>query len=159
MLMLSPWQALFALETNDTAPNCALTPLGDTQRYQLNQFRGKVLYIDFWASWCGPCAKSFPFLNELNMRLKDRGLQIIGVNLDENPKDAQDFLATYPANFTVTADINEQCARDFGVKAMPSSYLIDRKGIIRHVHLGFRTGESKELQTWVEQLLAETAQQ
>jgi len=157
ILALFPWQTLSALETGDAVPNCALTPIGDTQRYDLKQFRGKVLYIDFWASWCGPCAKSFPFLNDLNNQFKDRGLQIIGINLDEKSNDAQDFLAKYPANFIVAADTGEQCVRDFGVKAMPSSYLVDRKGIIRHVHLGFRAGEAKELQVLVEQLLAETA--
>lgn len=150
-----PMQPLFALDKGDSIPACALTPIGDTQRYNLQQFQGKVMYVDFWASWCGPCAKSFPFLNEINGKFQDRGLKIIGVNLDENPSDAQAFLAKYPASFTVVADAGEQCAQTFAVKAMPSSYIIDKKGIIRHVQLGFRTGEAKELEALLEQLLAE----
>ncbi|CAA9889812.1 Redoxin superfamily (fragment) [Candidatus Methylobacter favarea] len=129
----------------------------DAQRIELRQFSGKVLYVDFWASWCGPCVKSFPFLNSLHEKFSKEGLQILGVNLDENPADAREFLGKYPADFTVAADANEQCARDFDVKAMPSSYLIDRQGVVRHIRLGFRPGEAKELQSLVERLLAEDA--
>jgi len=144
-----------AAGTSDKAPECALTPIGDVQQYNLQQFKGKVLYVDFWASWCGPCAKSFPFLNGLEQQFKDRGLQIVAINLDEKSTDAKDFLAKYPAKFTVAADIDEQCAQDFVVKAMPSSYLIDRKGIIRYTNLGFKTGEAEEVKVLLEQLLAE----
>jgi peroxiredoxin len=152
---LTPIQTVIAAETGSKAPDCTLMSIGNAQRYELRQFHGKVLYVDFWASWCGPCTKSFPFLNNLHRELNDQGLQVLGVNLDENPDDAKEFLAKYPADFTVAADANERCARDFEVKAMPSSYLIDRKGIVRHVQLGFRPGEAKELQTLVEQLLTE----
>lgn len=155
-LAFFPIQTLKAIEIGAVAPNCTLTAIADTQQLALQQFHGKVLYVDFWASWCGPCAKSFPFLNELDAEFKARGLQILGVNLDENTADAQAFLAKYPANFLVAASADEQCAKDFGVQAMPSSYIIDRKGTIRHVHLGFRAGEAKEIKALVEQLLAET---
>ena len=154
-LALSPIQTIIAAEIGSKAPDCALTSINDKQRYDLQQFHGKVIYVDFWASWCAPCAKSFPFLNDLYRDLKESGLQVIGVNLDQAPGDAKAFLDKYPANFTVAADVNEKCARDFDVKAMPSSYLIDRNGVIRHVHLGFRAGEAKELRVIAEQLLAE----
>ncbi|MDP2901619.1 MAG: TlpA disulfide reductase family protein, partial [Methylovulum sp.] len=144
-----------AAEQGDTLPDCLLASAKESTRYNLKQYQGKVLYVDFWASWCGPCAKSFPFLNQLNHGLKARGLQVIGINLDENPDDAQAFLAKYPADFIVATGDNQQCATDFGVKAMPSSYLVDRKGHIRHIHLGFRAGEARELETLVEQLLVE----
>ncbi len=136
-------------------PDCVLTATGDSAGYKLKQFQGKVLYVDFWASWCGPCAKSFPFLNHLDHEFKDRGLQVIGINLDEKPGDAQDFLSQYPAQFMIAADAGQQCATDFGVKAMPSSYLVDRSGHIRHIHLGFKAGAAEELKAVVEQLLAE----
>ncbi len=155
MLALAPLQTILAAGIGSKAPDCALISINDSQRYDLQQFHGKVLYVDFWASWCPPCAKSFPFLNELDRDLKASGLQIIGINLDQTPEDAKTFLAKYPANFTVAADTNEKCAKDFDVKAMPSSYLVDRKGVIRHVHLGFRSGEAKELRLLAEQLLAE----
>lgn len=154
-LALSFVQTLSAAEQGDAIPDCTLTAADDTTTYNFKQFQGKVLYVDFWASWCGPCGKSFPFLNNLNHTFKERGLQIIGVNLDEKLGDAQDFLAQYPAHFMVATGTNQQCAMEFGVKAMPSSYLVDRKGNIRHVHLGFKPGETEQLTALVEQLLAE----
>ena len=146
---------VFAAEAGSAMPACLVSPIGETQSENLQRYKGQVLYVDFWASWCIPCAKSFPFLNEMHNQLKDQGLQIVGVNLDENVDEAKAFLAKVPANFTVVADMSKQCARDFGVKAMPSSYLIDRKGIVHHVHLGFRPGEAKELRVLVEKLLSE----
>lgn len=155
LLALAQVQKAMAAESGAAAPACALTDIGDTSPIDTRQFLGKVVYVDFWASWCGPCAKSFPFMNELHRDFKDKGLQLIGINLDENPEDAQAFLAKFPVNFAVAADSDGQCARYYDVKAMPSSYLIGRDGIIRHVHLGFRSGEAKELLEFVEKLLAE----
>lgn len=154
-LALASIQALSAAEQGDAMPDCSLAAGGGDARYNLKSLQGKVLYVDFWASWCGPCAKSFPFLNHLNHQFKDSGLQVIGINLDEKPADAQDFLAQYPADFMVASGNNQQCAMDFGVKAMPSSYLVDRKGHIRHIHLGFKAGEAEQLTALIEQLLAE----
>lgn len=154
VLLLST-QAALAVAVGDAMPGCALSPLGDSQTSALSQYHGKVLYVDFCASWCGPCAQSFPFLNELQGQLKDRGLQVVGVNLDEHAEDAKAFLAQNPAQFTIVADVSKQCARDFAVKAMPSSYLINRNGKVHHVHLGFRSDEAKELRQLVEQLLNE----
>jgi thiol-disulfide isomerase/thioredoxin len=156
LLAMIPVRATMAADIGSAMPDCTLTSLAEKQTYNLQQFKGKVVYVDFWASWCGPCAKSFPFMNELSRDLKDKGLQVIGINMDEVPAEAQSFLAQYPANFAIAADSKEQCAKDFGVQAMPSTYLVDRNGIVRHVHLGFRAGEATELRTLVEQLLAET---
>lgn len=158
MLALGPVQKAIAAEAGNKAPDCTLASIGDGKSYNLQQFQGKVLYIDFWASWCPPCLKSFPFLNELEQNLKDRGLQVIAINMDESAEDAKAFLAKTPAQFIVAADSNEQCARSFDVKAMPSSYLIDRNGVIRHVQLGFRQGEAEELRKLAEQLLTESSE-
>lgn len=148
---------VYGLEAGQAAPNCSLTPLGTAERHDLQQLRGKVVYVDFWASWCSPCARSFPFLNSLHRELRDRGLQVVGINLDEKPEEAKHFLEKHPAEFTVAFDANGRCPQDFGVQAMPSSYLLDREGNIRHVHLGFRRGESEMLRDFVEQLLAESS--
>ncbi len=142
-------------EVHKEVPQCPLTSFNDTQSLNLQQFKGKVVYVDFWASWCGPCAKSFPFMNQLDNELKGQGLEVIGINLDEEIEEAKQFLQQTPASFTIAKDLDKKCAKDFGVKAMPSSYLIDRKGVIRHEHLGFRPGEAEEFKLLVEQLLAE----
>jgi thiol-disulfide isomerase/thioredoxin len=144
------------VEAGQKAPNCALRAFEGGQPYDLQRFHGKVLYVDFWASWCGPCAQSFPFMNKLDQELRGRGLQIVGVNVDEQAEDALGFLAKRPALFTIGADVGGRCAQGFGVKAMPSTYLIDRKGVVRHVHLGFRPGEAEDLRGVVERLLAES---
>lgn len=147
--------SVHGLEAGRVAPNCALTPVGNGERYDIRQFHGQVVFVDFWASWCSSCAQSFPFLNSLHQEFGDRGLQVLAINLDEKPEDANHFLEKHPADFAVAFDAEGRCPQEFGVMAMPSSYLVDRKGNIRHVHLGFRRGESEELRSLVEQLLAE----
>lgn len=154
-LLLGNIRFIFAAEVGGNAPNCALNTIGTNQSASLQQFQGKVLLVDFWASWCSICAQSFPFLNTLHQRYQAKGLQIVGINVDEKPGDAQHFLSKHPANFIVANNVAQDCARDFDVKAMPSSYLIDRHGVVRYIHLGFRAGEVKQLHSMVEQLLAE----
>ncbi len=146
---------IFAAESPWTAPDCALTSIDGNQKIALQQFRGKVVYVDFWASWCPPCLKSFPVLNGLEHDFKDRGLQILAVNLDEELKDAKEFLVKYPADFLVVLDASKQCAQSFKVQAMPTSYLVDRKGVVRHTSLGFRVESAKQLREQIEQLLKE----
>ncbi len=154
-LLLSLTMTPVAAEHGDVPSSCSLTALDGTPVHNLKELQGKVLYVDFWASWCPPCVRSFPFLNELEHDLKDQGLQVIGINLDEKIADAETFLDKYPVDFEIALDPDKQCATDFGVIAMPSSYLIDRKGVIRHVHRGFRTEEAKELRLAIEYLLTE----
>jgi len=146
----------FALEVGDLAPACLLKNIKNTeQEVSFKQFSGQVVYVDFWASWCGPCIESFPYMNSLERNLKEQGLELVAINLDENIEDAEEFLNRIPANFSVVLDEEQQCAREFDVQAMPSSYLIDRKGIVQHIHLGFRSGEVKELQVMIDRLLAD----
>lgn len=147
---------VMAVTVGEIIPDCELKQFNDiSQSIDLKQYKEQVLYFDFWASWCGPCAKSFPYMNKLEASLKSRGLQIIAVNLDENVSDAGDFLAKVPADFTLVYDSSQNCAKSFDVQAMPSTYLIDKQGIVRHVHLGFRDGEVAELQEMIEILLTE----
>ena len=96
-------------------------------------------------------------MNALEQEFKDKGLQILAINMDETPSEAQDFLAKHPAKFTLLSDKDQQCAKAFAVKAMPSSYLIDRNGVVRYEHFGFRSGEVEEVKILIKQLLAETA--
>ncbi len=139
------------------APSCSLSKIGGGAEKKLDSFKGQVVYVDFWASWCGPCAQSFPFMNKLHRELSSKGLAIVGVNLDEKADDATGFLTKTPAHFEILADVGGSCPQGFGVKAMPSSYLIDRHGVVRHIHLGFKPSETEALRKEVDALLLEAA--
>jgi thiol-disulfide isomerase/thioredoxin len=128
---------VFAVATGEPAPPLALPALSG-ERFDLDAHRGEVIYLDFWASWCAPCRKSFPWMNTLQERNRERGLRVVGVNLDESPADAERFLARTPAGFTVLLDAKGESARAWKVKGMPTSFLIGRDGKLRAMHTGFR---------------------
>ncbi|MGH8498739.1 MAG: TlpA family protein disulfide reductase [Methylococcales bacterium] len=155
LLLLVTFARTTASDIGQNAPDCKLSAFSDRRAVDLSQYRGEVLYVDFWASWCPPCAKSFNFLNSVHEEFRPRGLKILGINMDEESGDARAFLKDYPAEFDVLADDNASCAKLFDVKAMPSSYLIDRNGVIRHVHMGFRSDETEQIKQMIQQLLAE----
>ncbi len=147
--------AVQALEPGQPAPNCSLKTWSGDAPLDLSQYKGKVVYLDFWASWCGPCNQSMPFLSELQEQLKGQGFEVVAVNVDENRQDADDFLANHPAKLTHAIDSNGQCPSSYEVMAMPSSYLIDRQGQVRHIQLGFRPSDSTEIRNRTIALLAE----
>ena len=120
-------------------------------------YRGKVVYVDFWASWCVPCRLSMPALEALNARYAGRGLAVVGVNKDDRASDAQRFLQRYPASFTHAADADDRIVKAFEVAAMPSGYLIDRKGVVRRVHQGFTQETAASLDKEIDMLLKEGA--
>jgi thiol-disulfide isomerase/thioredoxin len=123
----------------------------------LAQFRGKVVVIDFWASWCAPCRQSFPWLNEMHARYRDRGLVVIGVNVDRERADADRFLKQTPADFTIVYDPDGTLAARYQVPGMPSSYIIGRDGQQAGVHIGFRNGTREEREAELEGLLSGAA--
>lgn len=139
---------------NEKIPDCVLTSLNNTPVH-FHKYEGKVLYVDFWASWCTSCVQSFPFLNQLTHEFGDKGLHIVGINLDEQIDDATAFLGHHPSQFTIANQGGEACAKSFDVQAMPTSYLIDKHGVIRHIHQGFREGETEDLKKQITQLLTE----
>ncbi len=142
-------------ETGDTAPACNITDLTTQEPINISDFKGKVVYLDFWASWCPPCKQSFPALNELHNKLKNKGFEVLAINLDEEKQDAKDFLQAIPVDFTIAHDIQSTCPKSYEVMAMPSSYIIDKQGVIRKIHLGFKDNDITELQKTILSLLAE----
>jgi thiol-disulfide isomerase/thioredoxin len=138
------------------APNCSLRlPAGAAS---IDQLRGKVVYVDFWASWCVSCLASFPFMERMQRELGPKGLQVVAVNLDQRPADANRFLAAHHVSFPIALGGNDECAKKFGVGAMPSSFIVDRRGQIRLAHSGFSPGEGQGLRSFVERLLTDPAQ-
>jgi cytochrome c biogenesis protein CcmG, thiol:disulfide interchange protein DsbE len=143
--------AAWSLDAGAPAPELNLPGLKDT--VSLAALKGKVVYVDFWASWCGPCKQSFPAMNELQSKYRAQGFEIVAVNLDAKRADADKFLAEVPAQFTVAFDAKGDSARRFEVKGMPSSYLIGRDGKVIAAHKGFKDEDRKELDARIAQAL------
>jgi cytochrome c biogenesis protein CcmG, thiol:disulfide interchange protein DsbE len=125
-----------AAAVGDAAPAFAL-PTAPVGTISLDQLRGQVVYVDFWASWCGPCRRSFPWMNEMQQRYGGRGVTIVAINVDAKRADADRFLRQYPATFAVVYDSTGATPGAYAVKAMPSSYIIDPQGRIAGVEQGF----------------------
>jgi len=143
---------LASASADRTAPDFTLPT--DHGEVTLSQFRGQVVYVDFWASWCGPCRKSFPWMSDLQDRYQAQGLKVIAVNLDSDRALGEKFLARYPARFTVAYNPRGDIAEAYGVTGMPTSYLVDREGRIHAEHLGFRESELADVETQIRALLA-----
>ncbi len=117
--------------------------------------KGKIIYLDFWASWCGPCRKSFPWMNDMQEKYLKQGLVIISVNVDNNKVLAEEFLAEVPASFNVFYDPKGKVARKFKLKGMPSSYIFDRSGKMVSAHVGFTESKIKKYEEELNTLLSE----
>lgn len=124
-------------------------------KLNLVDFRGKVVYLDFFASWCGPCRASFKWLNEAHEKYAGRGLVVVAVNVDKEKELAAQFLRDNPAKFRIGYDPEGSVAQAYRLKGMPVSYLIDRKGQIRTTHLGYREKDKGMLNEEIRKLLDE----
>jgi len=148
VLFLSGAGFVFA---DETAPEFSLpTEQGEVS---LSDLQGQVVYLDFWASWCGPCRKSFPWMNELFSRYKDLGFRVVAINLDADRELSDKFLGKHPANFTIAYNPQGDVAEAYSVMGMPSSYLIDRQGRIHSAHVGFRESEKGKIEAEIRVLL------
>lgn len=141
-----------AATPGQAAPDFELRGEGGTT-VKLSSLKGKVVYLDFWASWCGPCRQSFPWMNDLQAKYANRGLQVLGVNLDAKDADAQKFLAETSGKFMLAFDNKGATPKLYGVKGMPTSYLIDRDGRVVHEHMGFSPTKAASLEKEIEKLL------
>lgn len=137
----------------------AAAPASDTQALDLaldlDAYRGNVVVVDFWASWCVPCRRSFPWLDEMQQKYAADGLVVIGVNEDDAAADADAFLRSFPVSFQIVRDADGALAREFDLVAMPSTYVIDRNGEIATRHLGFKTGSKDEYEATLRRLLSD----
>jgi cytochrome c biogenesis protein CcmG/thiol:disulfide interchange protein DsbE len=119
----------------------------------INKYQGKVVLLDFWASWCGPCRRSFPWMNNMQAKYGERGLTVVAVNLDQERADADKFLQRYPAQFTLWYDPTGTLAKTYNVEAMPTSMLLDRQGKIISVHRGFKKKQIDAYEQAIKQAL------
>jgi len=120
---------------------------------ELSQNRGKLVLVDFWASWCAPCRHSFPWLNEMQAKYGDRGLVVIGVNVDRDHKLAEQFLRDVPARFKIVYDPSGSLAQNYDVPGMPTSFVFGTDGKLLGKHIGFQQGSRAERETELQKLL------
>ncbi|HXR57335.1 MAG TPA: TlpA disulfide reductase family protein [Casimicrobiaceae bacterium] len=150
---------LYAMSARAAAPGAAAPPFalatagGET--VSLAPLHGRVVYVDFWASWCAPCRRSFPWMNDLQARYGKDGLAIVGINVDKRREDAARFLRDTPASFTIVFDATGVTPAAYDVKGMPSSYLIDRNGNVVAVEEGFHDERRPEIEARIRALLAQ----
>ena len=130
-------------------------PKPDGSTLKLEDLRGRVVYVDFWASWCGPCRQAMPEYQKLWQALEPSGLTIVGVNVDTERELAVRALKQSAVTFPVVLDPKGTWPNRFDIQGMPTAYLIDRKGVVRYVHGGFTRRTASELEEEVEKLLAE----
>ena len=125
------------------------------ENFQLKDTLGQVIYLDFWASWCGPCKISFPDMIELQTEFEKEGFLIVAISVDDDIDDAIRFSQRFPVNFTILGDTEGHVAALYNVPVMPTSYLIDRSGKITHMHTGYRPGDIEQLQQKIGDLVDE----
>ena len=130
--------AVWAVEPGQALPALNLSEVQAT--------KGQYIYIDYWASWCGPCRQSFPWMNALQAKLGPKGLKVVAVNVDAKRTDADKFLTHTPAQFTVAFDPKGESAKKLAIKTMPTSLLVSPDGTVLFVHSGFRTEDAGQLE-------------
>jgi peroxiredoxin len=136
------------------APSFTLTTLAG-QPGGLGEYKGQVVMVNFWATWCGPCQQEMPLLDQMYKKYKPAGFTLIGVNVDKESPAVKELLARKPVSFPVLLDPANQVSKAYHVDEMPSSVIIDRKGQIRYVHRGYKPGDENDYQDLIRKLIRE----
>ena len=144
-----------AVEPGEVPPPIDLPDLNGDE-VDLSALEGKVVVVDFWASWCGPCRKEMPLLQTFHEKYAKDGLVIIGVNLDRSAKKMRSFLEKTTVTFRIVHDPKAKTAQRYAPRAMPTSYFIGRDGKVRYVHEGFTPDDAHPLETRIQALLGDT---
>ena len=121
----------------------------------LEQLKGQVVMLNFWASWCGPCRQEMPLLDQMHKRYSSLGFTLLGVNVEADTKDAERWLADTPVSFPILFDKESKVSALYDVSAMPSTVFIDRKGNVRYLHRGYKPGDESEYLNQIRALLKE----
>jgi thiol-disulfide isomerase/thioredoxin len=151
--------ALFA------TPVLAVAPAGPAPKFELQsmagkavnleQFKGQVVMINFWASWCGPCRTEMPILEKLHAKYKPMGFTMVGINVEPDPKLAVDWLKSTPVSFPILLDTKSEVSKLYQVAGMPSTVIVDRKGNLRWLHRGYKAGDENEYLNQIRALVRE----
>lgn len=138
---------------NNPAPDFAGDSVNGKGKVALAHWKGKVVLVDFWATWCEPCKKSFPKLEELRVKYASSGFELVAISEDDEANGVKEFGANYGAKFPLLWDKDKTIANKWHPPNMPSSFIVDKKGVVRFVHLGYHDGEEKEIETELKSLL------
>ena len=144
----------FAVGLQDEAPDFTLKSL-DGGNLRLAEYRGQVVLINFWASWCGPCRQEMPLLDRLHHRYADTGFVVLGINVEGDPDSAQEIVDKTKVTFPILIDDGQKVSELYNLEAMPSTVVVDRDGVIRYVHLGYKPGDEAKYVEVVKALIRE----
>ena len=155
-LLFAPSFFSYSAELGETAPAFSLKSISGPEPVELESQTEKILYIDFWASWCGPCKLSFPSMIKLKELFKDDPFEIIAISVDADSKAAKKFLDSYKINFQVALDPDGVVAEKYALPGMPSSFLLDQDRKIIAMHKGFRKSDFTKIKKEIEEALKRT---
>jgi len=154
LLLGSTWTAAAPLAPQALAPDFTLRTL-DGKNLRLGEQRGRVVLVNFWATWCGPCRQEMPHLNKLYDKYRSSGFMLLGVNVDEDTRNAVAVADKLGVRFPVLPDADKRVSQKYDLRAMPSTVLIDRDGRVRHVHRGYQSGYEDTYDKQIRELLKE----
>ena len=147
-------QGALAVGLKDNAPDFTLKSL-EGSNLRLEEYRGQVVLINFWASWCGPCRQEMPLLDRLHHRYEDTGFAVLGVNVEGEAAPAQEIVDKTNVTFPILIDDGQKVSEMYNLQAMPSTVVIDRDGVVRYIHLGYKPGDEAKYVEVVKQLIRE----
>jgi len=143
-----------ALTQSSPAPDFTLAARGG-KTISLSQFKGQVVMINFWATWCGPCRQEMPLLESIHKKYGKMGFTLLGVNVEPDPEAAEAWLRETPVSFPVLFDTKSEVSTLYSVSGMPSTVIIDRKGVVRMIHRGYKPGDENEYLNSIRALIRE----
>lgn len=143
-----------AVGLQDDAPDFTLKSL-EGSNLRLEEYRGQVVLLNFWASWCGPCRQEMPLLDRLHHRYEDTGFAVLGVNVEGEPGPAQEIVDKTNVTFPILIDDGQKVSEMYNLQAMPSTVVIDRDGVVRYIHLGYKPGDEAKYVEVVKKLIRE----
>ncbi len=143
-----------AVTVRERAPDFTLKSLDGTN-LRLEEYRGQVVLINFWASWCGPCRQEMPLLDRLHQRYVDTGFAVLGVNVEGDAAPARALVEQIPVSFPVLVDEGQRVSELYRLEAMPSTVVVDRDGVVRYIHRGYKPGDEAKYVEVVKELIRE----
>jgi thiol-disulfide isomerase/thioredoxin len=150
----APAAAGDALNAGSAAPAFQLDSLAG-KPVNLADYKGQVVLLNFWASWCGPCRKEMPILEQLHKQYRSKGFSLVGVNVEPNSADALTMLKSVPVSFPILFDRDSTVSKLYQVQGMPNTVIVDRQGRVRYVHRGYKPGEENEYLDQIRNLIKE----